>query len=108
MYYVYIIRCNDNSLYTGITTDFKRRFNEHLQGVGAKYTKRHAVMKIEAVWLCNDRKEASKLEYHIKKLKKQEKEIIIYLDLNKSNYLKEKVDLNIYKKIDKSFYINYN
>ena len=65
-------------------------------------------MKIEAVWLCNNRKEASKLEYHIKKLKKQEKEIIIYRDLNKSNYLKEKVDLNIYKKIDKSFYINYN
>lgn len=108
MYYVYMIRCIDNSLYTGITTDINRRFNEHLSGIGAKYTKRHRVIKIESVWFCNDRKEASKLEFHIKKLNKNEKEDIIKLDLDSSKYLLEKVEVKKYKRIDKSCYINYN
>lgn len=99
MYYVYIIRCVDNSLYTGITTDLKRRFNEHLEGVGAKYTKRHTVKKLEVAWSCNGRKEASKLEFYIKKLKKYEKEKLIELNLDSLDYLKEKLDINLYKRL---------
>ncbi|MBQ3573901.1 MAG: GIY-YIG nuclease family protein, partial [Clostridia bacterium] len=38
MYYVYMMRCSDNSLYTGITTDLERRFEEHKSKKGAKYT----------------------------------------------------------------------
>ena len=77
MYYIYIIRCKDNTLYTGITTDLERRFNEHKNKIGAKYTKRHIVDKIEIAWSCENRSIASKLEYHLKRLSKKEKEEII-------------------------------
>jgi putative endonuclease len=78
-YYVYILRCEDNSLYTGITTDVERRFSEHLgkNGKGAKYTKVHKPVKIEKVFSCCDRAEASKLEYKIKKMTKEQKENLI-------------------------------
>ncbi|MGN1085721.1 MAG: GIY-YIG nuclease family protein, partial [Porcipelethomonas sp.] len=51
--YVYILRCEDNSLYTGITADLEKRIRQHiglLKG-GAKYTRSHPVKYIEAVWL---------------------------------------------------------
>lgn len=50
MYYTYMLRCQDGSLYTGITTDLNRRFREHSGAgvVGAKYTKSHAPVTIEA------------------------------------------------------------
>lgn len=56
-YYVYMIRCTDNSLYTGITTDVKRRFAEHASGgpKGAKYTKKHAPKEIAALWQAEKR-----------------------------------------------------
>lgn len=73
-YYVYIIRCKDNSLYTGITTDVERRYKEHKQGIGAKYTKSKGVLKIEIIFKCNGRSEASKIEYYIKKMTKDQKE----------------------------------
>lgn len=77
MYYVYMIRCKDNTIYTGITTNLDRRFEEHKNKIGAKYTKRHEVDKIEIAWTCENRSIASKLEYHLKKLSKTDKEAII-------------------------------
>lgn len=79
MYFTYIIRCNDNSLYTGITTDVKRRFEEHLAQnyKSAKYTRTHKAVKLEAVWQSKDRISASRLEYQIKRLNKTQKESII-------------------------------
>lgn len=88
MYYTYIVRCKDNTLYTGITTDFKRRFEEHLaQGEkSAKYTRTHKAEKLEAVWQSKDRIYASKLEYRIKKLTKFQKEnLIIHNDFKVFN-----------------------
>ncbi len=78
-YYIYILRCEDNSLYTGITTDVKRRFTEHTSDKlkGAKYTKAHKPIKIEAVWEAEGKSDALKLEHRIKKLNKSEKERII-------------------------------
>ena len=75
-YYVYMLRCVDDSLYTGITTDVKRRFAEHLKGgnVGAKYTKNHTPKELAAVWCVENRSVASKLEWRIKHLTKQQKE----------------------------------
>ena len=46
-YYTYMIRCSDDSLYTGMTNNIKNRINEHLIGSGAKYTKSHKVEKLE-------------------------------------------------------------
>ena len=45
-YYIYILRCNDESLYTGITTDIVRRYEEHEKGRGAKYTRAKGVKRI--------------------------------------------------------------
>ncbi len=74
-----MIRCNDNSLYTGISTNVERRLLEH-QGKdkkGAKYLKGKG--PLELVWQCKacNRSIASKLEHAIKKLPKDEKEKLI-------------------------------
>lgn len=100
MYYTYILRCSDNSLYTGITNNLKRRMEEHFSGTKkcAKYTLRHIPTKIEMVWSSPNRITASKLEYRIKRLKKEEKEMLIQ---NKSNFLlffKDILDCEVYKK----------
>ena len=78
-YYVYMLRCSDNSLYTGITTNVERRFEEHKEKhkKGAKYTAAHTPLSIEAVWEVPDRSSASKLESQIKKLSKSKKEELI-------------------------------
>lgn len=95
MYYVYMMRCSDNSLYIGITTDVMRRFKEHTEknGKGAKYTRSRSVTEIAAVWETDGgRAEASKLEAKLKKLKKDRKE---YLCKNpeKVNELFEGMDI---------------
>ena len=79
MYYIYMLRCEDNSIYTGITVDLKRRMREHFNQDEkcAKYTKRHKPVKLESAWKSENRATASKLEYLIKKLTKQEKEALI-------------------------------
>ncbi|MGL4254289.1 MAG: GIY-YIG nuclease family protein [Fusobacteriaceae bacterium] len=76
-WYLYIIRCEDNSLYTGITTDVERRFEQHFLKKGAKYTKSHKAKKIEIVMEFKNRSEASKKEYFIKNLGKSRKEELI-------------------------------
>lgn len=76
MYYVYMLRCEDNSIYTGITTDIDRRMEEHFNKNQkcAKYTLNHSAKKLENVWQTENRALASKLEYAIKKLSKLQKE----------------------------------
>ena len=49
MYYTYMLRCLDNSIYTGMTNDINKRIEKHKKGKGAKYTKSHHAEKIEAV-----------------------------------------------------------
>ena len=73
-YFVYILKCSDDTLYTGITTDIKRRVEEHNNSdKGAKYTKvRRPVALVYSEELEN-RSVASKREYEIKQLKRQEK-----------------------------------
>ena len=78
-WFVYILRCADNSLYTGITLDVLKRLNEH-NGIaknGAKYT--HARRPVALVYqeASNSRSEACKREYAIKSLSKAEKEALI-------------------------------
>lgn len=80
MYYVYLMRCNDNSLYCGITTDLARRFREHTNkenARGAKYTHSRQVVSIAAAWQTEaGRAAASRLEAKLKKLTKEKKEIL--------------------------------
>ncbi|MBQ8799000.1 MAG: GIY-YIG nuclease family protein [Lachnospiraceae bacterium] len=78
VYYVYLLRCVDNSLYAGITTDVERRLSEHLTGgkKGAKYTKTHTPKEMAAVWRVENRSAASKLEWRLKHLTKAQKEML--------------------------------
>ena len=79
MYFVYMIRCKDNSIYTGITTDLERRLREHKERGEkcAKYTKNHQVVKMEMAWQTENRIYASKLEYYIKKLEKLDRKSVV-------------------------------
>ncbi len=103
MYYTYMLRCKDNSIYTGITTDIKRRIEEHMQKTEkcAKYTISHDVLKLEAVWETENRADASKLEYHIKHLTKKQKENLIIEKLQLKDVFQEKINCEVYKKIGK-------
>ena len=102
MYYIYMLRCKDNSIYTGITTDIDRRMEEHFSKNEkcAKYTYTHIAKKLEAVWEAENKSLASKLEYHIKKLSKEKKELLIESkDLSRVFFNNKKIDVDNYKKI---------
>lgn len=77
--FVYMIRCEDNSVYTGITKDLKKRLTQHYEQAKecAKYTKSHRMTGVEAVFIAENWSEAARLEYAIKKLPKQKKETLI-------------------------------
>lgn len=77
--YTYIVRCEDNSLYTGIARDIRRRIQTHIgrDRVAAKYTKSHKVISLEALWETVDYPAAARLEKRLKSLKKAEKEALI-------------------------------
>lgn len=73
MYFVYLIQCEDGSIYTGITTDLERRFKEHEGKIGGHYTRAHKVEKILHTEKYPTRSEALKREAEIKKLRREEK-----------------------------------
>ena len=76
---VYILRCADNSLYTGVTTDLIRHLDQH-NGViknGAKYTRNRQPVQLVYQEISESRSEAYKREYAIKCLSKTEKERLI-------------------------------
>lgn len=78
MNYVYILKCGDNSLYTGWTNNLQRRVEVHSKGKGAKYTK--ARLPVELVYYeeHEDKIFAMKREYGIKKLTRSEKLSLIW------------------------------
>ena len=74
MYYLYILKCADKTLYTGITTDLKRRVAEHNNSkLGAKYTSSRGPVKLVYSKRFKNRSSASKEEARIKKLKRIKK-----------------------------------
>ncbi|MGN1031459.1 MAG: GIY-YIG nuclease family protein [Butyricicoccaceae bacterium] len=79
MYFVYMLRCEDDSIYTGITVDVARRMREHFgkDKKCAKYTIRHSAKRLECVWQTENRILASRLEYRIKRLTKRQKEQLV-------------------------------
>ena len=73
-YFIYILRCNDDTLYTGISTDITRRLFEHNNSnKGAKYTKVRRPVSLVYSEESTDRSTASKREYEIKKLTREKK-----------------------------------
>ena len=73
MWILYIIKCNDNSLYTGITTNVKKRISKHSNDQGAKYTRGRGPFKLVLKEKYQTRSQASKREYQIKQMSHLEK-----------------------------------
>ena len=73
MNYVYILRCNDDSLYTGWTINLEKRIKAHSDGKGAKYTRARVPVELVYFEEFEDKIEAMKREYAIKQLKRKEK-----------------------------------
>lgn len=72
-WFVYIVRCRDDSLYTGITTDLTRRMQQHNEGTGAKYTRSRRPVTLVYWEEVPSHSEALKREYAIKHLSREEK-----------------------------------
>ena len=79
IWFVYYLRCADNSLYAGITTDLTRRLNEHntCNKVGAKYTRVRRPVKLAYAETQENRQLASKREYQLKQHSKVKKEALV-------------------------------
>jgi len=72
-HYVYILSCADDTLYTGYTTDLKRRTKEHNEGRGAKYTRGRGPVELVYYEEYSTRSKAQKREYEIKQYSRQQK-----------------------------------
>jgi len=77
MYFVYLLQCNDGSIYTGITTDVKRRFQEHRDGKGGHYTRARGAVKILYTERYTTRSRALIREAQIKKMRRDKKLMLI-------------------------------
>ena len=77
---VYVLECGDGTLYTGYTTDLKRRVEEHDSGDGAKYTRGRGPLEVVHVERFDSRSAAMAREYEIKSLSRDEKERLIDLE----------------------------
>ncbi|MDR5586211.1 GIY-YIG nuclease family protein [Clostridium aquiflavi] len=77
MNYVYILECSDNTLYTGWTNDLEKRIKMHSSGKGAKYTRGRTPVKLLYYEIFEDKKEAMRREYKIKRLTRSQKQELI-------------------------------
>jgi putative endonuclease len=73
-WFVYLVRCNDGTLYTGIARDVKARIAMHEAGRGARYTRGRGPLTLCAKKRCSSKSEALKLELAIKRLSRDEKQ----------------------------------
>lgn len=84
-WYVYMVRCRDNSLYTGYTDNVERRAAVHNTGRGAKYTRSRGPVTVVYREECPDKSAALKREYAIKQLTHAEKEALIAVHAEKES-----------------------
>lgn len=73
MNYTYIVKCSDNSLYTGWTNNLEKRIQDHNAGKGAKYTKSRLPVELMYFEIFDTKEEAMSREYAIKQLSRQQK-----------------------------------
>jgi len=84
MWYIYVLRCRDNSLYTGITNNLKKRLATHRRGEGGAYTQSHKPEKFVHTESVPTRSEALKREHEIKSWTRKKKIHILRLAIKKS------------------------
>jgi len=85
-FFVYIVRCSDNSLYTGITNDLEQRIKVHNEGRGAKYTSTRRPVVLVYEEQCSSRSSALKREIQIKGWTKSRKEALIARSSRRDRY----------------------
>ena len=76
-WYLYILKCGDRTLYTGVTTDVEKRLQMHRKGTGAKYTRSRLPVRLVHREACGDRSDALRKEHAVKSLSRAEKEAYI-------------------------------
>jgi putative endonuclease len=79
-WFVYILECEDGTLYTGVAVDVQARFAQHAAGKGAKYTRARPPRRVLASFECADRSEALKREAAIKRLPAAKKRSLCLAD----------------------------
>jgi putative endonuclease len=72
-WYVYILRCGDDTLYCGITPDIEKRLEQHRSGKGAKYTRGRGPLELVYSEICDSHSDALKREAAIKRMPRSEK-----------------------------------
>ncbi len=77
IWFLYILKCGDGTLYTGITTDIQRRLSAHRAGQGAKYTRGRGPLELVYQETCGNHPQALRRELEVKHLTRQEKEKLI-------------------------------
>ena len=77
MWYVYLARCADGTLYCGIARDVDERIAAHDAGTGARYTRGRGPLRVVLVRRCRDKGRALRLEYSIKQLSRTQKEALV-------------------------------
>ena len=77
MHYAYIVKCSDGTYYTGYTNDLEKRLLAHNAGKGAKYTRNRVPVEMVYFEEYEDKSEAMKREYAIKRLTRKQKEKLI-------------------------------
>ncbi|KHE67164.1 GIY-YIG nuclease family protein [Halobacillus sp. BBL2006] len=73
-HFVYILRCKDQTLYTGYTNDLEARLKKHEDGKGAKYTRGRGPFILEVAKVYETKKEAMQQEYRVKRMSRTQKE----------------------------------
>ncbi len=73
MFFTYMVKCSDGTLYTGWTTDVERRLGTHNSGGGAKYTRTRRPVKLVMTWSFPTKNEAMSWEFRVKKLNREQK-----------------------------------
>ena len=76
---VYMVKCDDNTIYTGISNNLKKRLDTHKKGNGSKYVRARLPFKLIYTEECQSRSKAIKREIEIKKLDKKNKELLVKL-----------------------------
>ncbi|MFM0095799.1 GIY-YIG nuclease family protein [Paraburkholderia nemoris] len=72
-WFLYLLECSDGSVYTGIATDVQARFDKHVSGEGARYTRSRKPVQVLVSFELADRSSASRAEYWVKRLPPAEK-----------------------------------
>ena len=96
-FWIYILECENGSLYTGCTNNLTRRYRQHINGTGrVKYTQSFRPVRIAQCWrLLDTRGTALKVEYLIKKMGRSDKELIVKKPERLKEVITEELHLNL-------------